>query len=284
MRKWVNDDVFRAKKIGVCRCTGWYQYHTLLSGCDFESEDLLADRLFCHDLSFLVEQISLIHSSIIILRETSLSSRILSNLSWSLLVVASIAQKSPTMMAIMNKLWLTSLVLAWWMQESHDAGVLVLARPLGAPVCPTGRSAPGDPHRPGSGFTEGEIADSGDLMIAIDGEELMVGTPMDVSAGMSHNVTITSTGSFFRGVLAILSDSADATVDTTSLISIMDGEQDLQISSPCLSSGVSFYYMCPFYCAISSSAMNSLHHYDLAARIFFLAILLSFVAWWSHAD
>lgn len=110
------------------------------------------------------------------------------------------------------------------------------ARPDGAVGCPADRSAPGDEHR-GEGFTEGTIAD-GLFNVTIDGVTLSVDTPLNLSTGSTHDVTV-STSAFFRGILARIG-GGDANVSTTTVFTVADDDPDLQISDDCLQLGVSY--------------------------------------------
>lgn len=115
--------------------------------------------------------------------------------------------------------------------------------PNGAPVCTEGESAPGAPHR-GPGFQELSIA-QGNMTVTIDGQDIATFGPL--TTGVSYRVTITRTdGDGFRGVLARV-NGGDADIDTTTVMSLEDGEQDLQIAEPCTDVGVSTFKSTDLY-------------------------------------
>eukprot|EP00977_Amphora_coffeiformis_P003052 scaffold575_cov186-Amphora_coffeaeformis.AAC.19 len=108
------------------------------------------------------------------------------------------------------------------------------ASPGGAPVCPADESAPGAPHR-GAGFIE-ESIEEGNLNVTINGEPIVVGTPVELFTGETYEVTI-STATFFRGLLARLA-GGDAGVDTLGLLSVAEGDINFAVSSACTAEGV----------------------------------------------
>lgn len=110
-------------------------------------------------------------------------------------------------------------------------------RPNGAPTCVGDESAPGVAHR-AAGFFEGTIA-QGNLTIAIDGQPLVTGDPVDLVTDQVYEVVV-ETPAFFRGVLARIS-GGDAEVDTTPVFQLFEGETDLKISDACDDLGVSVH-------------------------------------------
>lgn len=119
-------------------------------------------------------------------------------------------------------------------------GGLVQAFPEGAPVCTADQAAPGGSHTAGA-FTESSIADGG-IRVSIEGiGRVESGTPTELAVGTEYTVTVAvGGGDFFRGIMTRL-DGGDNNVDTTSALSLVDDEVDLQISGPCTSAGVSVH-------------------------------------------
>lgn len=88
----------------------------------------------------------------------------------------------------------------------------VLALPTGAPTCKINEAAPQDAHlqtRGGIPPRTGPLSDGG-FIITIDGVTLDPATPLEITAGVNHDVTFTSeSGSQpFRGVLGIIHSSS----------------------------------------------------------------------------
>ena len=121
-----------------------------------------------------------------------------------------------------------ALLALWFLRGS------VHALSTGAPVCPEGESAPGPPHR-GEGFRELPISD-GNVTVTIDGQD--VGAIGPLTTGVSYEVKIARTGGTFRGVLARV-NGGNSRIDTTAVMSLSAGYEDLQLSQPCLDLGVS---------------------------------------------
>ena len=122
------------------------------------------------------------------------------------------------------------VLLALWFLRSR-----VHALSTGAPVCPEGESAPGPPHR-GDGFQELPIIADGNMTVTIDGQG--VGEIGPLTTGVSYEVKIARTGGTFRGVLARF-NGGNSRIDTTAVMSLAAGYEDLQLSQPCLDLGVS---------------------------------------------
>lgn len=124
-------------------------------------------------------------------------------------------------------LFVTSLVLAIFVPRCE-------ALPGGAPVCTADESAPSATslHRSGT-FTEGTLED-GRVRISIGGVPAEVGVPIEVETGRPYEVIIRTGGDdIFRGVMTRLA-GGDAGVDTTTIFSLQNAEDNLQISEPCL--------------------------------------------------
>jgi hypothetical protein len=92
---------------------------------------------------------------------------------------------------------------------------LVEAWPLAAGGCQTGAAAVSGLHTqngPGEATMEGL-----GIQISVDGELLSPGAPVTVAAGADHTVTVTATGTPFKGFLLALSASTGETDLSTAL-------------------------------------------------------------------
>lgn len=123
----------------------------------------------------------------------------------------------------------------------------VQALSTGAPNCPFDESAPGRdsefaPHMPTTGFTENTLAGGG-FNINIGGQELVDGVT-ELMAETAYELVVSHDDTAaIRGVLIRVS-GGDASLDTSSFVSIPADETHLQISQPCTGSGVSFRLNC----------------------------------------
>ena len=81
-----------------------------------------------------------------------------------------------------------------------------------------------------------DFANSG-ITIDINGRPVLPGTPETFLSRIPLTVTISKNGSPFKGFLGIA--GSDTLVDTTDLISLVDGDTGLQISGPCADEDVS---------------------------------------------
>ena len=110
---------------------------------------------------------------------------------------------------------------------------LVTAFPNGSPTCIADTSAPGQPHRLSTGFTEESLPASG-LQLSIGGQPVLPDTPIDLAPNVAYEVVLiaASDTTSLRGFMTRLA-GGDANVDTSAVFTLADDEAELQFLSAC---------------------------------------------------